>query len=178
MLNMLQLKPIKANIWGTSIQRKVWLLSQYCVGNPISHWRYVEGVLTLSCCPDLSLLTTCLWCAKNLVTWLVWASEIKTHPPKKFGMWTANNQPKSTCLRCTKINTPLVGLHHRSCVVKSVQVMVVYGDLELVISEYGSHLNYMILKNKQLEAMIWKLHTGNLSPQHNMVMLGVMLMSY
>ena len=48
------------------------------------------------------------------------------------------------------MNTLLVGLHHSSCVVKSVQVMAVYGDLKQVICEYGSHLNGT-LKNKQLQ---------------------------
>ena len=77
-------------------------------------------------------------------------------------MRTASNQPKSTRLRSTKINTPFVGLHHRprKRVVKSVQVdrelqvmAVSDGDLERIIRDCGSRLGYTNLKNKQIEAI-------------------------
>ena len=50
-------------------------------------------------------------------------------------MQTASNQPKHTSVRSAKINTPFEGLHHSSCVVKSVQVMAVYGDHKRGIRE-------------------------------------------
>ena len=70
-LFILQLKPIKADNWRTTVLRKVWFLSQYCVGKPISHWRYVDGVLTTE---------------MSVFCWNVWLVDLSFSPYSNYSV--------------------------------------------------------------------------------------------